>query len=263
MWVIVPSLLIGGYLLLCLLVYAMQEKLLFPSEVLPDDYKFSFPFDGELEEVWLKSSSGNIHGLWFTLPETRGVILYLHGNAGSLKDWGYVAPEFLNRGYDILIIDYREYGKSKGRLSEKGLFEDGMAAWKFLEERYEKEKIIVYGRSLGSGIAARIASEQQPSRVILETPYFSMKSRAAEQFAWLPVKWLLKYPLETNIYLSDFEGELFIIHGTEDHIISVNHSRRLADSLKNISVYREVEGGGHNDLERYQEYHDFLEQSLR
>jgi uncharacterized protein len=142
--------------------------------VLAPDFTFTFP--GRFEEIALPSDDAVISALYFNADHPKGVVLYFHGNAGSLRSWGAVAASFVGRGYDVLMPDYRGYGKSSGWIaSEQMLHDDAAVAYQYLLGRYPEDQIVVYGRSIGSGIATYLAKTHRPRMLILETPYFSLK----------------------------------------------------------------------------------------
>ena len=165
-----PSILIG----LGIAIYLFQEKMIFHPEKLSDKYQFIF--DGFFEERTYQTSDGNgLSALLFKAKNSKGVVFYHHGNTGSLNWWGKRAVDFTARGYDVLMYDYRGYGKSEGSIkNEKMLYEDATVIYKALLLEYEASKIIVYGVSLGSGIASYIALNGNPSQLILEAPYYNL-----------------------------------------------------------------------------------------
>ena len=154
--------LIAFYLMIGTALYFLQEKILFRPTVLNQThvFKFSNPFD----ELFLKSEDNAvINALHFKAEESKGVILYFHGNAGDLSRWGKITEYFVDKNYDVLVMDYRTYGKSTGALSEHALYGDAQLCYDFLKELYAEKDISVYGRSLGTGIATYIASKNQSS----------------------------------------------------------------------------------------------------
>ena len=138
--------------------YFQQENMLFQKVTLPQDYSFSYkqPF----EELFLETEKGaKINALYFKIANPKGVILYFHGRGGNLAHrWGHIFREFTCRGYDFFIMDYRGFGKSQGKLSEKALYLDARKCYEFLKEHYREDQIIIYGCSLGTGIATHVAS---------------------------------------------------------------------------------------------------------
>ncbi len=244
---------VGVYIVVCVALYFLQERLLFLPEVLRPDFRYSFPM--RFEEVSLPVRGATIHALRFKPEHPRGAILYLHGNAGSLRSWGAVAADFVRQGYEVFIPDYRGFGKSTGRItSERILHEDARAAYDHLRQHYAEDRIVIYGRSLGTGLAVRLASSAQPKMVILETPYFSMRELAKRQFPFVPA-FLLKYPLRTDLWISGVTCPIYLIHGTEDEFIPYDSSVRLLPLIKSKHELVTIRGGGHNNLEHFPEYH--------
>ena len=131
-------------------------------------------FEGDFEERYFQvDEQTTIHALHFYAKNPKGVILYFHGNAGSLKDWGHVAPDFVKLGYDVLISDFRTYGKSTGELTEEAFYQDAQMLYDFLKTKHQTDKIIIYGRSLGTGVAVDLASKnpaQQLSLIHISEP---------------------------------------------------------------------------------------------
>lgn len=243
------------------LAYLFQEKLIFFPEKLDPGYEFSFP-DPFAERNFKISDRVTINALHFKSRDPSGVILYFHGNAGSMRSWGGIAADFLAFHYDFLIIDYRGYGKSIGRISEQALYHDAQVIYDSLKKEYPENEIIVFGRSIGTGIAAWLASENDPGKLILESPFYSLADLARHYYAWLPGK-LLRYQFPNYRYLEKVRCRIYIIHGSDDEIIPVNASYRLREKLKPDDEMIIVEGGHHNDLGMFGEYGAFLEKCLK
>ena len=254
---------IGGYVIICLLMFFLQQRFIFFPEKLSPDYSYSFPRNLNWEEVWINNDHEKINGIHFKADSSKGVILYFHGNAGSLKSWGYVAEDFMPLGWDLLIIDYRTFGKSTGKLTYTSLLSDGQAAYDYLLQSYQASEILIYGRSLGTGIAAHIANKNNAPKLLLETPYTSLVDLSHHYYKWLPVKWLHRFPLSVKKHLSSFENPVFIIHGTDDKVIPVHNSHQLSKTFPNqIRLFVEIQGGGHNDLSQYHQFREFLQKAL-
>ena len=146
-------------------LFFFQEKLIFRPITLPQDfvYNFSNPF----EELFLKAEDGAvINALHFKKENPKGIILYFHGNAGNLARWGKITEFFVEKDYDVLVMDYRTYGKSTGKLSEQALYSDAQMCYNYVLKQYEESEIIVYGRSLGTGMATYLASNNNPKQLI-------------------------------------------------------------------------------------------------
>ena len=250
-----------GYALLCALLYLAQERLIFFPE--RDSTGTPYAFGVPAEELFLPVEGAQLHALLFRAPEPRGVILYLHGNAGSLRTWGAVAPDPVAYGYDVLMVDYRGYGQSTGRIAGEGeLHADMAAVYARLATRYPEEQIVLYGRSLGSGLATQLAAEQRPRLLILESPYHSMEAIARRQFALVP-PFLLKYPLRTYQWVGQVRCPVVIVHGTADAVVPFADGERLAASVNASLRFHPVEGGGHNDLGRFPAYQAAIDEALR
>jgi uncharacterized protein len=250
-----------SYLLICALVYVAQERLIFFPERDPPGTRYSFGIP--LEEVWLPVDDATLHALWFRVAEPQGIILYFHGNAGSLRSWGGVAPDLVTYGYDLLIVDYRGYGQSSGQIrNEAQLYADAAAAYAWVRERYPEEQIVLYGRSLGSAPAARLAAEGQPRMLILESPFYSLEALARRQFPWAP-PFLLKYPLHTHRWAPQVRCPVLIVHGAADPIAPIADAERLAATIGAPLRFVAIPGGGHNDLAAFPTYHTALAAALR
>ncbi|WOD44098.1 alpha/beta hydrolase [Hwangdonia lutea] len=234
--------------------------LFFPT-VLEQDYIFQFskPF----EELFLKTDDDAvINAINFKTENPKGVILYFHGNAGDLSRWGFIAEYFVEKQYDVLIIDYRTYGKSTGKLSEKALYNDSQYAYNYLKERYAENDITLYGRSLGTGIAAYLASKNKPNQLILETPYYSITDVAKTRFPVLPVETLLKYKLPTHQYLQKTSSPITILHGTDDGIVPITSAEKLLKLNKENLEFITIDGGAHNNLIEFEAYHKAIHKVL-
>lgn len=254
-----------GVALGCGLFYIRQENIIFYPEPLPHDFKYSFP--SRFEEITLPVDDAAINALLFKADNPKGVILYFHGNAGNLQGWGEIAPEFTSRGYDILIPDYRGFGKSTGKLKhEEMLHRDAAHAYNYLKGRYPEDKIIIYGRSIGTGIAVYLAKSMKPRLIILETPFFSLLDTAKYHHPYMPQKLLasiLKYPLRTDLWISDVSCPVYLFHGTKDDIVPYSSSERLLTLIKTEKKLVAIPGGGHNNLSDFPLYHEQLDLILR
>lgn len=252
---------IGLYILICILVYSFQEKLLFHPTTLPLDHSFQFSIPFE-EVIYKTNDNAQIHTLYFKSYTSKGVILYFHGNAGAADSWGHIAPYFVALGYDVVLPDYRTYGKSTGQLSEAALYEDAQMIYDSLNTQYSEQNMIIYGRSLGSGIATHLASNTTPKLLILETPFLSINKIAQDLFSYLPVNLLLKYNFENNIKVKKIESSIHLIHGTTDQIIPYWHSEKLAEQIGKQGVLTTIEGGNHNNLGTFVAYDEIMRKLL-
>jgi uncharacterized protein len=249
------------YVLFCFLMYLLQNKLLFHPEKLPASYKFAF--DMPFEEINYETEPGiTINALKFKAENPQGIVLYLHGNAGSLRNWGYVADIFVQSGYDCLMIDYRGYGKSTGEMTRAGAIHDLEYIYNKLKEEYGEENITLFGRSLGSGMAAYLAAHYQPQRLILESPYYSLSDVATRMIPIIP-PFLLRFDFATYQYMPEITCPVYIFHGTEDEVIYYGSSQKLKEHFKEKDRLLTIEGGGHNNLASFVQYDIQLKEILQ
>jgi len=243
------------YLLVCLYIYFRQESFIFYPDVLPADYEFIHFGDAAEELYFQPATDAKLHALKFSVPNPKGVILYFHGNARALDNWGYIASDLLPHGYDIVIPDYRGFGKSTGFLSEKNLFNDAQYIFDQLAETYGPDRIVIYGRSLGSGIASFLAASRKPRLLILETPYYNMVRMAGEQMRFLPTSILLKYRFRSDLFLPKVVCPIYIFHGTEDELIPYQHAVDLKILVPDID-FTTIPKASHNNLSQFALFND-------
>ncbi len=247
------GILISFYVAICVVYYIIQERLIFIRVRVRQNYKFKFK--AKFEELWFDRPDGaRIHGVLFRTPKvSKGAILYFHGNTGSLRRWGKQARKLTHYGYDVLVMDYRGYGKSRGKLSEKAIHEDARAAWDYLLESYDASQIVIYGRSLGSGPATKLAATIEARTLILETPFANLYDVARHYSALLPYHLLLRYPFRNDLYISGVTCPVFIFHGKKDMVVPYNSALKLY-SLVPTDLEREMitfKKGRHSNLYKY------------
>ena len=249
---------LGGIAFAGLLLYLVQDKLIFYPERLPENY--SFRFDAAYEERFFNASDGTrIHALLFRRADSKGLVYYHHGNAGSLRDWGSVYPEFTDRGFDLLIYDFRGYGKSGGSRNEAVLLADALLIYDLAADEYADRPIIIYGRSLGTGIAGYVASQRRADALILESPYRDFRSLARYHMPWVP-GFMVRYHLPLIHYIEAVDSPVYLIHGTGDDIVPYRASAQLKEAFPEKVRLFTVQGGGHNDLDMHPAYRYALDE---
>lgn len=227
-----------------------QERLLFEPQKLGADHQFSFGPD--VHELAIQRPDGTrLHALHLRLPAPRGIVFYLHGNAGNLQAWFDHADVYRRAGYDCLMLDYRGYGKSGGRIaSEAQLRGDALATWQHIAPLYADGHVrVIAGRSLGSGLAAGLAAELRPDLTVLISPYRSMTALAAQHYPWVPGA-LLRYPLDTEALAPRLTGPVLLVHGEQDALIPPAHSEALAARVPHARLVR-VAGATHSDIQEF------------
>ncbi len=239
-----------------------QERLIFRPERLPQNYQFQFATPFEERQFQVKPGI-TLSALHFRAPNSKGLVFYLHGNAGSLRSWGEVASEYTRFGYDVLIPDYRGYGKSSGRISnEQMLHRDARWIYEKALEEYSSSNIVVVGRSLGSGIAAQLAAKFACQLLILETPYFNFRDLVDHHYWFLPTGWILKYRFRTNQQLKKVSVPVYLFHGTEDELIPFNSSERLEALGEHIELIT-MHGARHSEYRNNPNYRDGMERIFK
>lgn len=245
---------ISLYLVIIVLLYFFQHKIIFQPEKLSLDYEYQF--DQEFEEFFITSEDSiRLNGLHFKTKNPKGAILYFHGNRGSLRRWGNIASFFVKKQYDVIIMDYRGYGKSKGTITEKLLYADAQLFYEYAKNKYSEEKITIYGRSLGTGIATKIAAQNQPGNLVLETPFSSMEDVTSYWLPIFPVNAVLKFKFPSDQFIKNVTCNITIYHGTKDRVVPFSLGEKLFKSItysdKKMIV---IEGGAHNNLNEFELY---------
>lgn len=220
-----------AYAIICVAIYFYQEKIIFYPEKLPENY--SYDFKGNFEEITINTKDKKkLNSILFRSQYPKGVIFYLHGNAGSIKEWGEVAKLYNTMNYDVFMLDYRGYGKSEGNIENKEqLFSDVELAYEEITKRYPENKTIILGYSIGTGLASKLASKKNAKQLILQAPYYSIKDEMSQRFSFLP-SFLLKYNFETFEYLKTVKSPVSIFHGDQDEVINYKASLKLKENFK-------------------------------
>jgi pimeloyl-ACP methyl ester carboxylesterase len=242
-------------------LYFNQERLIFPATTLPADYRFRF--DQPFEEIAVPVQGGTLDALLFRQPEPAGLVFYLHGNGGDLRTWTTGLGFYQRINFDLFIVDYRGYGKSTGSIeSEAQLHADVRAAWDAIAPRYRGMPIVVFGRSLGTGLAVRLAADVDPALLVLVTPFTSLASAATRSYPYAP-QFLVKYPLRTDAVIGSVRSPMLLIAGTQDPLTPLadsEHLRSLARSPVELLV---IDGAGHNDIQKFPSYIDGLAERMQ
>jgi len=253
---------VGGIIFLSLAVYFLQDLFIFKPEKLRAD--FQFKYDIPFREVNFDVEPGvRINGLHFFRDQPKGLILYFHGNSRSIKGWAKYARDFYRYDYDVVLVDYRGFGKSTGKRSEHEMLNDMQVVYSSLANDYSENHLIVYGRSLGSGFAAKVASDNNPRYLILDAPFYNFRKVIERFLPILPVRFVLRYHLRTDKWIQRVKCPIYILHGTKDLLIPIRHSEQLQKiNPRKITLIR-IHGGGHNNLTKFDEYHNFIRDILK
>ncbi|MEM9684454.1 MAG: alpha/beta hydrolase, partial [Pseudomonadota bacterium] len=239
----------GGYLGVLLLLFVAQRALMYhPSKIVPDPEVYGA---SDMQIVELQTEDGlKLHSWW--KPPSRpdkATIVYFHGNAGNIGDRAFKARHYLDDGYGVLLMSYRYNAGAGGKPSEEGLYKDGQAAYDFVRSQgVPADRIVVYGESLGSGVATTVATTNEVGAVVLEAPYTRIGDVAQTHYWYVPAKWLMLDKYDSIGRIADLKVPLLILHGESDRLIPVKFGRELFEAAREPKEAHFVPGGGHADL---------------
>lgn len=241
-----------------------QERLLFEPTPLPADEPLVS--DADVIEEWIEVPGARLSAAQLRLPNPRGVVFFLHGNSGNLRDCLVDIDAFRQVNFDVVMFDYRGYGKSTARIeSETQLRADVAAVWAHYGPQYDGRRVVVAGQSLGTALAAGLSAElcaagHAPDLTLLVSPYSSMRALADELYPWVP-RQVLRYPLHTAEHAARLKGPLMLIHGDKDELIGIHHSHALRTAVPAAQLLC-VEGAGHGDVHKFPSFRKALHGAL-
>jgi uncharacterized protein len=252
------------YCLVGIAFYYLQDKLLLHPKQLETDHPFHF--DQHFEEVFIpinKTDTINIVKFLPGDPVRKGVVIYFHGNKENVEYYAKYARNFTSRGYELWMPDYPGFGKSRGQFEEKKMYKLAYQVLKLAENKFSEDSIIIYGKSLGTGIAAYAATLTGVRALVLETPYYDIPS-VFRTYAFLyPVKAMSNYEFPVWKFIQESESPVVIFHGKEDWITSYSNAKKLMPLLKKGDKFISFSGGDHHNLEEFGEYKSYLDSLLR
>jgi uncharacterized protein len=241
---ILLGVLLGLYALLCLAGCGLYRRALFPA---PRDEGPAVPAGATLLELRATDESP-VRALYFPAPPGAPTLVHFHGNGETLRGLVPFGLELVNRGLGVLLVEYRGYGSSPGETSEQGIYLDAAAALDALEQRgIARDRIILSGTSLGTGVAAEMAARGRGARLVLISPYTSIPRVAARIAPFLPTSWIISDRFDTLSKAGRLGLPVLIIHGDEDEIIPYVMGQELAAAIPSARLIT-VPGGHHNDL---------------
>ena len=251
------------YLLCGIAFYLLQDRFLFHPAALEPTSPYHFSASNREMNVATDERS-NMNLVQFISSDSlpRAVVLYFHGNRKNIGWYAAYASYFTKNGYEVWMIDYPGFGKSTGHLTEQKLYDDAMQVYSMARSKFPADSIILYGKSLGTGIASWLAARRSCKALILETPYYSMTSLVQHYLPIYPVSALLKYKLPVYKYIELVNAPVTIFHGTEDNVIPYSNARRLTTAMHPKDRFITVENAGHNNLNEYPQFHKALDSLL-
>ncbi|AUC86730.1 alpha/beta hydrolase [Polaribacter sp. ALD11] len=248
--------------LVFLIIYFFQERFIFKNgERIHGNYLYNFL--NSFEEIFIKIDGNSIiNALHFKLKKPKGIILFCHGNSGNLQKWGNRVSYFLDYNYEVFVFDYRNYGKSTGNFNEAKMYNDALLMYNHIKKSYKEDTIVVYGFSLGSTFATRIASINNPKELILEAPFFNFKKAVQYYSKFAPI-FLLKYKFRTDLDIVKVTSPITIFHGNKDQITSFKDAKTLLElnTLKE-NIFIQIDGGTHHNIRENKLYELKLQEIL-
>jgi alpha-beta hydrolase superfamily lysophospholipase len=253
------------YSIIGIAFYYLQDKVLFRPVPVEKNVKYDLgqPY-AEVNLPYNKETNLNI--IQFPSAGTdsaKGVVLYFHGNKDNVTHYASHAAEFTHQGYEIWMLDYPKFGKSTGKLTEQDLYAYALVVYRLARSRWTPNQIILYGKSLGTCIAAQLAAVRDCRRLILECPYYSITSMARRYFFLYPLGSLLHYKFPTYEYLPQVTAPITIFHGTDDGVVPYSNAARLKPLLRSGDEFITIDGGSHNNLQDYPMFREKLDSLLR
>ena len=243
-------LLAAGYFVLCLLLFFFQSHLIYFSQIGREDFVTPQQAGMDYQEIKINSAGEELHGWFVPAPQARGVVLFFHGNAGSISHRLDYLRMFRELGFSILIFDYRGYGKSSGEPSEASTYQDAEAAWNYLVEtqRVAPSFIVLYGESLGGAVAAWLAARVKPRALIITSTFTSLPDLGAKLYPLFPVRLLTRYEYNAKKYLQAATCPVLIVHSREDEIVPFEHGEQLYAAAHEPKQLLEIHGGHNTSL---------------
>lgn len=255
---------LGGYALVCLLALLLHRRIVFqPTREVgatPDDVGLTFR---NVEFVGL--GGRRLHGWYVPAENAHFTLLYCHGNAGNIGHRVEAVRAFVQRGLSVFVFDYAGYGRSEGKPSEAGTYADARAAYDHLVETegLRPERIILFGRSMGTAVAIELATRVRHAAVILEASFTSARELGASMYPWLPMRFLVRVRYDAQSRVADVSSPKLFVHSLEDEMVPFGMGRRLYNRANRPKTLVRVRGG-HNDvyLQPGSEYERVLEAFL-
>jgi alpha-beta hydrolase superfamily lysophospholipase len=246
-----------------IILYYLQERFLFHPEKFSNAYVYHFkvPFE-EINIPFSPTDTINLVKFFPADTVRRGVVVYYHGNRQNIERYAKFANNFTKHGYEVWMEDYPGFGKSTGERTEKKLYEQALQVQKMAASKFGTDSIIIYGKSLGTGIASYVASETNNQRLILETPYYSIPSLFSCYAPIYPTTQMSTYKIPVNEFLKDVKYPISIFHGTGDGVIPYRNAERLKKVLKPADEFITIEKGTHHNLNDFELYKRKLDSLL-
>jgi fermentation-respiration switch protein FrsA (DUF1100 family) len=238
------------YAALVAFLYFFQRGLMyFPETVRTPPAAAGLP---QASEEVLTTPDGEKVVIWHVpAKDDRPTVLYFQGNGGSLRLRAGRFQGLTADGTGLVALSYRGYGGSSGRPSEAGLIADARAAYAFVRARHEPSRIVLWGESLGSGVAVALAAEQPVAKVVLEAPFTSAADVAASVYPFVPVRQLMKDQFRSDERIATVKAPVLIMHGRRDSVVPFALGEKLYSLVPGPKRFVQFDGGGHEGLDSH------------
>ena len=245
-------------------LFYLQEKLLFHPKTLEKNHRFNF--DQRFEEIRLPFNDKDTMSLVKFLPDSvkrKGIVVYYHGNMENAEHYATFAKPFTALGYEVWMEDYPGFGKSTGKITEKKLYAQAEEVKKMADAVCHPDSIILYGKSLGTGIAAYVASHSDAKLLVLETPYYSIPALFNCYAFIYPTEKMSTYKIPTYSFVKNVNYPVVIFHGTDDGVIPYRCAKKLEAVLKPADKFIAVQGADHKNVNASKIYYAAIDSLLR
>ena len=255
---VILGVLLMGALVVSGTLYFLQEKLILHAEKL--SLSHNFRFSGDFDELNLLMSDGvSQNGILFKTNNSKGIIMLMHGHSGNVEHWATMGYRYNKLHYDLLVMDYRGYGKSEGKFSEQDTFLDVKQWYQYMNSIYSEAEIILYGKGIGSTFASYLASEFNPRKLILESPIYDLKFTVLKYYPLFPfIGYILTYKFDTASFMKKTELPVYMIHGKLNKLVHYENSTKL-HAINNTHIdLCLVEDGDHHNLSKHPSYIQYV-----
>ncbi len=245
---------------LWVLALVFQRYIILQPKGLEKSHKFTF--EQNFAEGHLEVSDGvQLNYLYFKSKKPTGtMVIYLHGNADNLERWGRYASDFTSKGADVLMYDYRSYGKSGGYFTQENALADALKMYDYIIKTHKPQRVIIYGRSLGSGIATYLSTQRASSALVLETPYYSIADVWNSRIGIVDVEPFIKINFPSYVWIKNTKAPVYIFHGTYDRVVPYKSGLKLSQCIDSKLIT--IEKGDHKNLFESPVYHEHLKRIL-
>ena len=252
------------YLFVGVALYFLQDFFLFHPKKLASNYQFNFDEPYQAFSI-IDNENDTISYVKF-LPQTKerkGIVIYFHGNMENINHYINFEKPFTKNGYEVWMQDYPSFGKSTGKLSEQKLYNQALQIATLAKKELGNDSLIIYGKSLGTGIAAFVASQMKSKMLILETPYYSIPALFGNYAFIYPTQILSKYKIPTFSYLQKVSSPIIIFHGTKDDVIPYSNAVKLKTVLKSTDKFITIEDATHININSTKKYFEEIDSLLK